>query len=137
MTLHEREIARILHPDAGERRLPVLRSECVDGPRPCPFVSCQHHLYIDVAGRTGAIIMNFPDIKPEELTESCALDVADRGGATLEDVGEYTNLTRERIRQLEVRALDKLKALCQRRGWRLEDLLGLNSRDDEAFDRVG
>ena len=45
------------------------------------------------------------------MNESCALDVADRGGTTLEDVGAIMNLTRERIRQVEVKALAKLQAL--------------------------
>ncbi len=43
------------------------------------------------------------------MGETCALDVADRGGITLEEVGEIMNLTRERIRQVEVRGLLKLK----------------------------
>ena len=45
------------------------------------------------------------------MGESCALDVADRGGTTLEDVGAIMNLTRERIRQVEVKALARLEAL--------------------------
>ena len=43
------------------------------------------------------------------MSETCALDVADRGGITLEEVGELVNLTRERIRQVEVLGLDKLR----------------------------
>ena len=35
--------------------------------------------------------------------------MAGRGGITLEEVGEIMNLTRERIRQVEVRGLLKLK----------------------------
>jgi DNA-directed RNA polymerase sigma subunit (sigma70/sigma32) len=35
--------------------------------------------------------------------------VADRGGITLEEVGAILNLTRERIRQVEVRGLAKIK----------------------------
>jgi DNA-directed RNA polymerase sigma subunit (sigma70/sigma32) len=35
------------------------------------------------------------------LPYSCVLDVADRGGCTLEEVGIYTGLTRERVRQIE------------------------------------
>ncbi len=35
--------------------------------------------------------------------------MAERGGITLEEVGEIMNLTRERIRQVEVRGLLKLK----------------------------
>lgn len=45
------------------------------------------------------------------MKETCALDVADRGGTTLEDVGAIMNLTRERIRQVEVKGLAKLEAL--------------------------
>ena len=45
------------------------------------------------------------------MTETCALDVADRGGTTLEEVGAIMNLTRERIRQVEVKGLAKLEAL--------------------------
>jgi hypothetical protein len=44
------------------------------------------------------------------MAETCALDVADRGGATLEEVGAIMNLTRERIRQVEVKGLSKLSA---------------------------
>jgi Sigma-70, region 4 len=88
---------------------PTNRSECLDMERPCLFVSCRHHLYLDVNPETGSVKLNFPDKEPWELTETCALDVADRGGITLEDVGSIMNLTRERIRQVEVRGLQKLK----------------------------
>jgi hypothetical protein len=75
------------------------------------FLSCKHHLYLDVNPATGSIKVNFPDLDPWELEDSCALDVADRGGITLEEVGLVMNLTRERIRQLETRALLKLRDL--------------------------
>ena len=88
---------------------PKMRSECIDGPRPCPFVSCKYHLYIDVNPNTGSIKINFPDQEVWEIKQSCALDVAQQGGITLEEVGEILNLTRERIRQVEVRGLAKLK----------------------------
>lgn len=77
--------------------------------RSCAFVSCKHHLYLDVDPNTGSIKLNFPDLEPWEIAESCALDVADRAGITLEEVGEIMNLTRERIRQIEVRGLLKIK----------------------------
>lgn len=88
---------------------PKNRTECRGGPRPCLYVSCKHHLYLDVNPETGSIKLNFPDLEPWELEETCALDVAERGGITLEEVGEILNLTRERIRQLEVSALHKLR----------------------------
>jgi hypothetical protein len=81
-------------------------------------------LYIDVSARTGAIKLNFPDLEVWELGESCALDVADRGGTTLEDVGAIMNLTRERIRQVEVKALAKLEAL--------RDMMALRDYVDEG-----
>ncbi len=84
---------------------PRTRGECANAERPCPFVSCKHHLYLDVNEETGTLKINFPTKEPDELAESCALDVADRGGATLEEVGELVNVTRERVRQLETKAL--------------------------------
>ena len=110
MTKRELEIGKLLYPETDYYK-PKARAECAEGPRPCPYVSCKHHLFIDVSPRTGAIKLNFPDLEVWELGESCALDVADRGGTTLEDVGAIMNLTRERIRQVEVKALAKLEAL--------------------------
>jgi hypothetical protein len=123
MTKRELEIGRLLYPESDYEK-PRLRSECADGPRPCPYVSCKYHLYIDVSARTGAIKLNFPDLEVWELGESCALDVADRGGTTLEDVGAIMNLTRERIRQVEVKALAKLEAL--------RDMMALRDYVDEG-----
>lgn len=91
-------------------RRPANRGECVDGPRPCPYVSCKHHLYLDVNPLTGSIKVNFPDLEVWEMEESCALDIAERGGQTLEEVGAIMNLTRERIRQVEVSGLERLQA---------------------------
>jgi hypothetical protein len=110
MTKRELEIGRLLYPEHDYEK-PRTRSECVEGIRPCPYVSCKHHLFLDVSSRTGAIKLNFPDLEVWEMNETCALDIADRGGTTLEEVGAIMNLTRERIRQVEVKALAKLDAL--------------------------
>ena len=88
---------------------PCTREACKSGPRPCPYVSCKYHLYLDVNPETGSIKLNFPHLDVWEMNDTCALDVAERGGITLEEVGEIMNLTRERIRQVEVRGLMKLK----------------------------
>lgn len=115
MTKRELELGRLLYPKNEELGLnkPRTRAGCDDVPRPCPFVSCRHHLYLDVSARTGAIKLNFPDLEPDQLPPdaSCALDVADRNGATLEEVGAIMNLTRERIRQVEVKGLAYLESL--------------------------
>jgi len=85
---------------------PASRSECRSMPRPCPFVGCRYHLYLDVNPRNGNVKYNFPDLEPWELAYSCALDIAEMGsGVTLEEIGHAMNLTRERVRQLEVVAL--------------------------------
>jgi hypothetical protein len=123
MTKRELELGRMLYPETGYYK-PRQREECVGGERPCPYVSCKYHLYLDVSPRTGAIKLNFPDLEVWEMQESCALDVADRGGTTLEDVGAIMNLTRERIRQVEVRALAKLEAL--------RDMMALRDYVDEG-----
>jgi hypothetical protein len=99
--------------DEIERLRPRSRAECGNGPRPCMFISCKHHLYLDVNPSTGSIKLNFPDREVWELDETCALDVADRGGITLEEVGTIMNLTRERIRQVETRGLLKLRAIAE------------------------
>jgi hypothetical protein len=123
MTKRELEIGRLLYPEDDYWK-PENRAECAEGPRPCPFVSCKHHLFIDVSPKTGAIKLNFPDLEVWDMGESCALDVADRGGTTLEDVGAIMNLTRERIRQVEVKALAKLEAL--------RDMMALREYVDEG-----
>lgn len=100
--------------DGIDATRPKTRAECVQGPnalRPCPFVSCTQHLFLDVSPRSGAIKINFPGLEVHELAETCALDVADRGGVTLEDAGAAMNLTRERIRQLETKGMAQLKAM--------------------------
>ena len=95
--------------ESAEQFRPRERTECRAGPRPCLFVSCKHHLYLDVNPRTGSIKLNFPDKEVWELEHTCALDVAERGGVTLEEVGVILNLTRERVRQVEVAALAKVR----------------------------
>lgn len=92
-----------------EANRPRSRADCASGPRPCMFVSCKHNLYLDVNPETGSIKLNFPDKEIWELEQTCALDVADKGGITLEEVGAIMNLTRERIRQVETRGLLKLR----------------------------
>lgn len=90
---------------------PQTREACQEVERPCPYVGCRYHLYLDVLP-SGSIKFNFPDLEPDELEVSCSLDVADDGDHSLEQVGVYLNLTRERARQLEDKAL---RILRQRR----------------------
>lgn len=108
LTRDEKRLAQeLVYPEDAER--PQTRAECLQMERPCPYVSCEHHLYLDVNPDSGAIKLNFPHLEVWEMPETCSLDVADRGGITLEEVGAILNLTRERIRQVEVRGLVKIR----------------------------
>jgi hypothetical protein len=108
LTREELRVGALMYPPVDIPR-PTTRAECREEMRPCPWVACKHHLYLDINPETGSIKINFPDLEPWDLKHTCALDVAERGGITLEEVGEIMNLTRERIRQVEVRGLLKLK----------------------------
>lgn len=92
-----------------DRERPETRAQCRSGPRPCLWVSCRFHLYLDVNQATGSLKLNFPHLEPWQLPQSCALDLAEQGGLTLEAIGALLNLTRERARQLEQSGLAKLK----------------------------
>jgi len=100
---------------------PTKRSECLRGPRPCPYVACKWNLYLDV-GTNGNIKLNFPDLEPDEMppNASCALDIAERGAQTLELVAALLNVTRERLRQIQELALSHLH---RRVAYRRSDLL--------------
>lgn len=115
-TLNLRRISRedaneLFEPNSApiEVARPKTRADCANVPRPCPFVGCRHHLYLDVSERTGNLKFNFPEHELEDMKDTCALDIADDGVATLERVGEAMNLTKERVRQIEEIGNRKMK----------------------------
>ena len=95
---------------------PATRAECESMLRPCPFVSCRYHRYVDVntEKKGSQIKLNFPDVLDythldvDQLEDTCILDMAEEGTRTLDEVGDLLNLTRERVRQIEARAIKKL-----------------------------
>lgn len=105
--LRELEAGREEFPVVEEQR-PRTRGECVGGPRPCPWVGCRHHLYLDVSQQTGSLKLNFPDLEVGEIRDSCSLDVADEEGVTVDRVASALNVTRERARQLVLGIVSKL-----------------------------
>ncbi len=111
---------------------PRTRGACIDGPRPCPWVGCRHHLFLEVSD-AGTIRPNIPgepgDMAPEH---SCSLDAADRGDLTLSEIGDpLRGVTRERIRQIGVVALRKVGL---RGGARLAELGGHVRAPLDLFD---
>lgn len=88
---------------------PLTRAECQDGPRPCPWVSCRYHLAYEVT-EVGSLRERWPGAELGDMPATCLLDLADRDGMTLDEVGYALNLTRERARQIETRGTIKLKA---------------------------
>lgn len=91
---------------------PRTRNECSAVPRPCPFISCKYHMYLDVHPKTGSVKLNFPHLAPEEMPPgaSCALDMAERRPVTVQELGVLMNLTAERIREMVGAGLLRLDA---------------------------
>lgn len=93
-----------------------------DGVRRCWRLACGYNRVLDVDPSSGTIRFNVsPADEPSdeadgvpwidlaaERQSTCALDLAERGGMTLDEVARATGLVRERVRQLEARALDRL-----------------------------
>ncbi len=74
--------------------------------RPCPWAGCRYwleptHERLQLADGIG------PTVTPDE---TCALDVADKGPHDLGEIGDLLGITRERVRQIEERAIKKLRA---------------------------
>ena len=92
---------------------PVTRGDCLAGgsnaARPCPWVSCAYHLALDVSD-SGNIKLTFPGTEVEDMQFTCSLDLADTDGATLDEIGAAQNISRERVRQIELTAIAHLRA---------------------------
>lgn len=86
---------------------PKTRGDCASGPRPCPWASCRYHLAVEARSKSVVLAHGHDDVT--QLAETCALDVADRGPATLDKVGAALSVTRERVRQIEGLALAQMR----------------------------
>jgi hypothetical protein len=85
----------------------ITRGACRKLPGPCPHAVCRFNLTSERRDSRGA--------KPAEahlpvIREACALEAAEQGGMTLEEIAIRLSLTRERVRQIELGALKKLWA---------------------------
>ena len=107
---------------------PRTRGDCAGGLRPCPWVGCRYHLASDyrpasrdvtirrrIVGERGCSDAHAADLVLQ-MAQTCALDVADDGPVTLDVTGQLFELTRERVRQLEEKAILKLRRGLSRFG---------------------
>lgn len=69
---------------------------CAARPGPCPEIRCRYHLGNE-------------RFAPDGMAEPCAIRLATAGPMTLAEVGAVMGLTRERVRQIEVDALRRLR----------------------------
>jgi hypothetical protein len=98
----------------------LTRADCCDGPRPCPFISCRHHLFEELAPRILKVKRDkLGDQTDERLLRvlmgmeySCSLDWAEKGPNTLDQIGQMFGVTRERIRQIQDKGLKRLVGRC-------------------------
>jgi hypothetical protein len=95
---------------------PRTRRDCKDGPRPCPWAGCAMHLALYVTPWGGPKVM-FPDaeggIDFDAMPETCALDIAERGPATVELIATSLGFTDERVRQLQRAVERKLRPVLE------------------------
>jgi hypothetical protein len=129
-----RHLPLVTDDDAIDFVRPKRREDCAAAIRPCPWGGCEFNLAVDISRRNGTMqIVGDPEL----MSETCVLDVVDRGGATLEEVGAIYGVTRERMRQVEAGAAAKLKERVSRDlldGWTNTETVTIQ---DEGFEFFG
>lgn len=107
-------------PDRYPQERPKTRAGCYNMPRPCPFVTCRHHLYLNILGRRIFINQLVKGLPIEEaldkMPQTCSLDAAEKGGMTLQELADVFGLSRERLRQIQVAAQQRAAQIGARRG---------------------
>jgi DNA-directed RNA polymerase specialized sigma24 family protein len=83
----------------------ITGGACRKLPGPCPHTVCRFNLTSERRDNRGAkaVATRLPVVR-----EACALEAAELGGMTLEEVATRLSVSRERVRQIELSALTKL-----------------------------
>ncbi len=120
---------RIEWPDDYDMALrPRYRWQCADVPRPCPYVGCQHHLYLDVE-QDGSLRLNFPDVEPDELKWDCAADLAEDGMAHGAELAKRLNLSREEGRKKLLAAVKRFAETWEKQTGEHAPLLNMTENE--------
>ena len=96
-------------------------ADCRKAERPCPFVTCRYHL---ITMFTRPFWRAHSDDQVVEFIlsgmngQSCALDMADRGESTLDEIAYQIGQTRENVRQM-VDGGFYSDNRCRLSGWRV------------------
>jgi hypothetical protein len=85
----------------------ITRGACRKLGGPCPHAVCRFNLTTERRDNRGA---KSSQAHLPVVHETCALEAANQGGMTLEEIAARLSLTRERVRQIELGALKKLWA---------------------------
>jgi DNA-binding CsgD family transcriptional regulator len=88
---------------------------CQDLDEPCQETQCRYHIHSDARADQIASIPRQP--------VTCSLKLADRGGMTLEEVGNVLGITRERVRQIEGKAVKRMDRLLRLSGYTVDMLI--------------
>lgn len=88
------------HERPWDEQRPRTRADCIGRPRPCPWVSCKHHLLVDVTP-AGGIVVNAP-----------AISEVERGRNRL-PVFKRNELSRCEVDEVVLEELDR----AERQGW--------------------
>jgi hypothetical protein len=127
-TMPPRRLHLTVLPQVWHER-PKTRGDCENMPRPCPWLSCRHHLALVVnvtRFSQQAVRSPFAGVMEGDLSEmkqTCSLDVADDGEHTLEEVADVMGVTRQRVEAIEhvaqQRAREKRRAGEAKAEWRV------------------
>jgi hypothetical protein len=104
---------------------------------PCIHVGCRYHACADITSEGGLWIDPAFETNPYSVPVTCRIDDAtvDPDGETLDQIGQRFHLTRERIRQIEARALSRLSHPS--RGAALRELLELSDETERPSTPLG
>ncbi len=105
---------------------PKTRGDCVDMPRPCPWLFCRHHLALETLEQRRNLKAKGKRRLPEDMDEfvdeamdmpeTCTLDVAQSGPSDLDEVGELLGVSYVAVQMAESRAMKRALATCVRKG---------------------